>query len=504
MPLCLNTYKQLLRQLFFLKHRNYIGKNKVSYNHERGGQMNKLKLILIGMLTIITVFPQYVNAKDKRDFQDRETYYLQYCQTISKENKEDINLCEEFSEYLSDKKKNYESQLTDMKNNEEQIKKNIEDYINKVDMFNKEIENLNEQVDILEKQNSSQLRNIEKMNDDFRDDIEQLEKKKNNVKDKLVSLQNSSQNLQLHDSDLSSFSSMSITKSNFTLLIDDDLKIIESISNKISSIADERNAQVEKSDVIEKRKQELQDNKALIEKLKKKSSEISMEYKRQEANLMAKKIKKVENLEDIKSKIRENEKALASLTDSISWINPIEDDKFELSAGVWHYPESFGGGLHLGLDFAASEGTEVKAPANGIILFSANNCTTNGGLGNACGAPGAWGGGNQTALLVQKDDSMFAITFFHFQYASVKETGTIISQGERIGIVGSTGNSTGGHTHVEVHYLGKGHIEDYASSWDGDLSFKNNWGDAALNNICGTDLKETHCRVDPREFFPMK
>ena len=441
----------------------------------------------------------------KNDFKDREKYYLQYCQTISKDNEEDITLCEDFNKYLSDKKERYENQIRDLKNNEVKIKKNIEEYVDKVQMFDDEIKNSNEQVRILEKQNSSQLNKIEKMNEGFRDDIEQLENKKDEVKDKLISLQKMiGENSHFIYTDINSLSLIAGEKSQFASLLEDELKIIDSITDKISDLADQRNEQVEKSDVIEKRKQSLQDNKILIEELKKKSSEISMEYKRQEANLMAKKIKKVEGLQDIKDKIKKNEDALASLSDSVTWINPIDNDKFELSAGVWHYPDSFGGGLHLGLDFAAAEGTEVKAPANGIVLFSANNCPDRGSLGNACGSPGAWGGGNQTALLVQKDDIMFAITFFHFQFDSVKPTGTVVRQGDRIGIVGSTGNSTGGHTHVEVHYLGKGRIEDYASSWDGDLGFQNNWGDAALANICDDTLNKAHCRVDPKDFFPMK
>ncbi|MEG1301601.1 MAG: M23 family metallopeptidase, partial [Erysipelotrichaceae bacterium] len=92
-------------------------------------------------------------------------------------------------------------------------------------------------------------------------------------------------------------------------------------------------------------------------------------------------------------------------------------------------------------------------------------------------------------------------SFFHFQYDSVLESGMIVQAGKEIGKVGSTGNSTGGHTHMEMHYLGDISLYDYVSTWNGDMSFGNQWGSNALNYTCTTSLDKSHCRINPEEFI---
>ena len=74
---------------------------------------------------------------------------------------------------------------------------------------------------------------------------------------------------------------------------------------------------------------------------------------------------------------------------------------------------------HTGLDISAPKGTPIKAAASGTVTFS--------------GWKGSYG-----YMIVQL-------------YASVGET---VSQGETIASVGSTGNSTGPHLHLEVRING--------------------------------------------------
>lgn len=91
---------------------------------------------------------------------------------------------------------------------------------------------------------------------------------------------------------------------------------------------------------------------------------------------------------------------------------------------------------HKGLDIACATGTDIKAIADGTVVFSGYDTT---GLGYAIKVD--HGNGVQTV-------------YGHCSklYASV---GKAVSAGDVIGAVGSTGNSTGPHLHLEIRINGE-------------------------------------------------
>lgn len=189
--------------------------------------------------------------------------------------------------------------------------------------------------------------------------------------------------------------------------------------------------------------------------------------------------------------VAQHETEIKAIESNSSWLKPIESSS--ISAGVWHYPEDFGGGTHLGVDYAASLGTEIKAPANGVIVVSSDGCGT-GFLGDACSGKdenAVTYGGNQIYFLTIVNGRVYAFTFSHLDKGSVHSTG-VVSQGTVIGKVGASGNATGPHSHIEAYYLGS--ADKYTGSNDGEklltimnmdwtASFGCGWGDYALNNI---------------------
>lgn len=172
------------------------------------------------------------------------------------------------------------------------------------------------------------------------------------------------------------------------------------------------------------------------------------------------------------------------------------------SAGSWTYPD--GVTIHLGNDFAASKGTPIVAAANGLIIASANGCGY-GYLGDGCGKAqgGLWGGGNQVYELCIVGDSLYALIYAHMLLNSPIAAGTIVSAGDQIGQLGSSGNSTGPHTHVEVTYLGA--ASDYSSwlaSWNGDLGFGCGWAGSydGYGRRCEAGYSAP-CRIRPETVF---
>lgn len=86
---------------------------------------------------------------------------------------------------------------------------------------------------------------------------------------------------------------------------------------------------------------------------------------------------------------------------------------------------------HTGIDVPAPKGTKVLAAKSGTVLTSAYN---KGGYGN---------------YVVVRHSSGNTTLYAHLSSRSVKE-GDSVKQGQVIGLVGSTGRSTGNHLHYEI------------------------------------------------------
>jgi murein DD-endopeptidase MepM/ murein hydrolase activator NlpD len=108
--------------------------------------------------------------------------------------------------------------------------------------------------------------------------------------------------------------------------------------------------------------------------------------------------------------------------------------RFGQSRGLWSHN-------HTGLDFAAPSGTPIFAIANGIITST--------------GFDGAYG--NKTIETLADGTEIW--------YAHQSEIGVTVGQkivqGSQIGRIGSTGNVTGPHVHIEVRPGGGDPVDPY-------------------------------------------
>lgn len=174
-----------------------------------------------------------------------------------------------------------------------------------------------------------------------------------------------------------------------------------------------------------------------------------------------------------------------------------------ISAGMPAYPASFGGGYHIGIDYAASYGTSILAPANGIVISSVDVCEkdTGNNYGSRCGyveGKGMAAGGNQMRMIFSVNGIMFGLIAFHMKYGSVIGEG-VVTQGAVIGKVGSSGNSTGAHCHIELFYLGKGEVEDIPDYLNKGYTVGFNLG-YNTSTICKYK-GSAPCRLDGRYYF---
>lgn len=140
-------------------------------------------------------------------------------------------------------------------------------------------------------------------------------------------------------------------------------------------------------------------------------------------------------------------------------LKPIQNGSYWISARPWYY---LGGGKHLGADLAASVGTALVAPANGIVIATYGSCPTYGSLSSGCGM----GYGNYIVMIVSANNTTYGVLYAHLQNGGVNVgVGQTISQGQVIGRVGSSGGSTGPHLHVELFYLGSASVSEAYNNW---------------------------------------
>jgi murein DD-endopeptidase MepM/ murein hydrolase activator NlpD len=86
--------------------------------------------------------------------------------------------------------------------------------------------------------------------------------------------------------------------------------------------------------------------------------------------------------------------------------------------------------FHSGIDIGAPSGTPVVATGTGTVISA------------------GWNGGYGKAIIIQHNDVQQTL-YGHLSEISV-QPGQVIEQGTVIGLVGSTGNSTGPHLHFET------------------------------------------------------
>jgi murein DD-endopeptidase MepM/ murein hydrolase activator NlpD len=108
--------------------------------------------------------------------------------------------------------------------------------------------------------------------------------------------------------------------------------------------------------------------------------------------------------------------------------------RFDAGGGLW------AAGRHTGLDFAARVGTPVKAVERGRIVDS------------------GWAGAYGWRLIIRHPDGTKT---WYCHLATFLRTSGWVAVGQMIARVGSTGNATGPHLHLEVHPGGRGPIDPY-------------------------------------------
>ena len=143
------------------------------------------------------------------------------------------------------------------------------------------------------------------------------------------------------------------------------------------------------------------------------------------------------SLDDVTTMIINKEDRIASVPS----IKPIRSDQFNrrienLSGfGMRLHPIHGVHKMHYGIDFNCRKGTPIQASGKGKVVWSGNR-------------------GDYGKCVIIDHGYGFRSLYAHMSEILVKK-GTEVERGAKIGLVGSTGGSTGDHLHYEVHKDGK-------------------------------------------------
>jgi murein DD-endopeptidase MepM/ murein hydrolase activator NlpD len=124
------------------------------------------------------------------------------------------------------------------------------------------------------------------------------------------------------------------------------------------------------------------------------------------------------------------------------WVLPVAPGAYHLTARFGQYSYLWST-MHTGLDFAADTGTPIMAVAGGTITET--------------GYSGAYG--NRTIETLPDGTELW----YCHQNSFGTEGGATVKPGQVIGYVGSTGNVTGPHLHLEVHPGGGDPVDPYTA-----------------------------------------
>lgn len=474
-----------------------------------------LRLISIAMMAAVLV-PQTItlSATPTNDFSSREDYYVEFCMSYNLSEADEAT-CNAFYDYLGDKNEAMQKEL-------DQINKNIKSITGDITKVQQSINKLSNQIKLKQAQITATQKNIDKLAASIAVLEEQIRQREHDIElrhNVIKTRMESSQSLMATNA----FADFIMGAKDFVDLI----RRVEGV-NDITTYDKQQIMDLEEQKrLLEADKQKLNDQKAELEKQKveleasKKSLEVQKttqetllkEYRTKEAQLEAAQQKAAQNLSEVRKALTDLS-TVKNLKPSKGWTMPVK--RFNVSAGSWYYPASFcayGANrcVHLGADFAAPVGTPIYAPASAVILYVHDKCPTYGGLGNWCGTPGSAGAGNHILMAMEVDGRTYAVKFAHLQsgiskyikWPSPDGKAITVLEGVQIGTMGSSGNSSGPHTHIEIIGFGSTKLESVINTFRtrGQFDFGLGWGNAGLNTTCNKKGYLTPCRYRPEEIF---
>lgn len=432
------------------------------------------------------------------DYSDEDTWYKKCTQVQTTQ--EGVDACLGFQEYQQEKKDKLANSIKDFNSSIAELTQNVEE----MEQLAQEQKALKEQLDsdiAAQEASINELSdNIEQTTRDIAEKEEEIARWDAQIKKRMQNEQAGTGTNQVIDLIMGSRGLADLLRrlTGIERITASDQNQIETLNEMKEALEFSRTELERLKKDAEDQKKVLEDNREQAAELEASYNELVTEYEKKKTELEAQRRMAQADMDAIRdfviSASLSGNLDFSSIPSVSGFINPVPAGR--TSAGTWAYP---GGGLHLGMDRAAPIGSELLAPASGLIIFASNTQPSNSGfLGNWSGYPA--GSGNCIEMLAEVGGTLYAISFAHLSNTFYVSAGQTVSQGQVLALTGNSGNSSGAHTHIEVYNLGSMSMADAVARFQagGDTAFGTGWG--TTSTACEATGK-TPCRERPEKFF---
>lgn len=347
-------------------------------------------------------------------------------------------------EEIDGKIEDAEQHIKEIESKKSETLKEVETLISQISAYEIELEDLQDKIDALQTQIDSAEENIKKKEEEYTKEQELLD-------ERLITMYERGDTSYL-DVLLSSDNIVEFISTYYLLteIVEADTQLLEEIENQKKTIEEEKSK-------LESDKKEIDTVKATKEstytKLKnaqsqKKSyvNQLSQEEKETQKELeqFEKDKKEIQNeLKKLAEQSKQSVTNIANTPSSSGYISPLAGKtKANITTGYMGYTNPARGN-HTGVDFAIAAGTPIRAVKDGTVVISTALRYANGNYRSF----------GEYIVIDHHDGTM--TLYGHMLSGSRKvSVGQTVTQGQTIGLVGSTGNSTGNHLHFEVRING--------------------------------------------------
>ncbi len=323
------------------------------------------------------------------------------------------------------------------------VKGKLSENLNQINELNAEISTVQNDIDDLQSKIDSLTSQITTKDANIKEQEEKYATQKDLLDKRLVALYESGSTSYL-DMLLSSDGLADFISKYYTIevLAESDQELLTKIDNTRKQIENEKAS-------LEAAKAEIQTSQAAIVE-KKNTLAASKNQKSAIASNLSEEEKileqQLEEFEEDKRRIQKELAALASKNNitpvapsAAGYISPLAGKtKSSITTGYGAYKG------HTGVDFACASGTPIYAVKSGTVVTST-------ALRNSSGNYKSYG----EYIVIDHHDGTMTLYAHMYPGSRLVSKDQNVSQGQQIGSVGTTGNSTGNHLHFEVRINGR-------------------------------------------------